>query len=136
MPAAFEGAAVCLREVQGSEKGPEGWFGGPVRENFDCWAFILSYTQESVIHLANIYCVPTVSEAFCQGLASKAKGAVLVLLGGGNTNGLGRTAGRRWAQGARPGARAPVHPGVGSQGPLGEWLPDPDPLLPLWVLWT
>lgn len=72
-------------------------------------AFILSHSQESVIHLANIYCVPTVCEAFCQGLATEAKGTVLVLrksgLEGGTSNNLCCTAGHEWA---------PVHPGVGA----------------------
>lgn len=80
----------------GVQKRPEGCSGIQSRKNWTV-RLLFCHTLESVIHLANIYCVPTVSEAVCQGLATEAKGTVLVLrksgLGGGNTPGQKRLKG-------------------------------------------
>lgn len=75
VPAAFEG---CGAYKGGRKRGLGG--GGSNEEKLSTLkAFILPHSQESIIHVANIYCVPTLYEAFCQGLATEAKGTVLVL---------------------------------------------------------
>lgn len=68
-PGVCEGS-VHLQSMEGTEgAGRMVW--GPIRKSLEYQDFILAQTQEPFIHLANIYHVPTVWKAFCQGLPPK-----------------------------------------------------------------
>lgn len=94
---------------------------GPIKEKLDCWTFILSYTQEWVIHLANSYCVPTVPEADLPGISYRSKRHSPCPQEKWPRR--GKHSRSEAAQGARTGTQAPAHSGVGDQGPLEESTP-------------
>jgi len=50
---AFEGAAVCLRGVQ---RRPEGWFGGPIKKNFQLLRLLFCHRVKSHSISKNLLC--------------------------------------------------------------------------------